>query len=506
MLANCLAEMERRYERLSSVRARNLNEANRALRQRGEHTLPYLLVVIDELADLMMIAPQAVEDAVIRLAQKSRAVGIHLVLATQRPSVDVITGMIKANVPSPHRVRRLVADRLARDPRHGRRRVAARPGRHALQAARHLAPPARPGRLRDRGGDRARRRAGRGQREQELDDGLPRAAGGLRRRRSTATSTATSTPTTTRCSTGDRHRHADADRLRVAHPAPPTGRLHAGRPADRHARAARDHLGLRGLEAADGARPRRATSSARRSPLSLGRAFRGFRLALRPLHRGNSGSRPEQEANSCAQEVGSRVVAARCGPLPLRRRDRGDGRQGTPPATFTAALISDIGKFNDKSFNQSQLEGLNRAKAKLGVKTLPLQSNSEERLPPEPDDGGTAEGANIIISAGFLLATATAQLAKKFPNIHFAITDYTCTPRRSPTRRATRSSAERRGPHLRRERVGLPRRRTSPAKMVRSMGGKHDRCGRRPEDPAGRHLDRRLSLLRAEGSSPGSRS
>ncbi len=100
VLANCVAEMERRYERLASVRARNLNEANRAFRQRGESTIPYLLVVIDELADLMMIAPQAVEDAVIRLAQKSRAVGIHLVLATQRPSVDVITGMIKANVPS----------------------------------------------------------------------------------------------------------------------------------------------------------------------------------------------------------------------------------------------------------------------------------------------------------------------------------------------------------------------------------------------------------------------
>jgi DNA segregation ATPase FtsK/SpoIIIE, S-DNA-T family len=100
VLANCLAEMERRYERLSTVRARNISEANRAFRQRGEATLPYVLVVIDELADLMMVAPQAVEDAVIRLAQKSRAVGIHLVLATQRPSVDVITGMIKANVPS----------------------------------------------------------------------------------------------------------------------------------------------------------------------------------------------------------------------------------------------------------------------------------------------------------------------------------------------------------------------------------------------------------------------
>jgi S-DNA-T family DNA segregation ATPase FtsK/SpoIIIE len=100
VLANVCEEMERRYERMSAVRARSLPEANRALRQRGEEPLPYLLVVIDELADLMMISPQAVEDAIIRLAQKSRAVGIHLLLATQRPSVDVITGMIKANVPS----------------------------------------------------------------------------------------------------------------------------------------------------------------------------------------------------------------------------------------------------------------------------------------------------------------------------------------------------------------------------------------------------------------------
>ena len=100
VLMNVVAEMERRYERLSLVRARSLPEANRAFRARGEAPLPFLLVVIDELADLMMVSPQAVEDCVIRLAQKSRAVGIHLVLATQRPSVDVITGMIKANVPS----------------------------------------------------------------------------------------------------------------------------------------------------------------------------------------------------------------------------------------------------------------------------------------------------------------------------------------------------------------------------------------------------------------------
>jgi S-DNA-T family DNA segregation ATPase FtsK/SpoIIIE len=100
VLMNVTEEMERRYERMSVARARNLPELNRALEKRGEQRVPYLLVVIDELADLMMISPQEVEDTVIRLAQKSRAVGIHLVLATQRPSVDVITGMIKANVPS----------------------------------------------------------------------------------------------------------------------------------------------------------------------------------------------------------------------------------------------------------------------------------------------------------------------------------------------------------------------------------------------------------------------
>ncbi|MBW3592267.1 MAG: DNA translocase FtsK [Actinobacteria bacterium] len=100
VLGNLLSEMERRYEKMSLARSRNLPELNRVLAARGEETLPYLLVVIDELADLMMISPQEVEDAIIRLAQKSRAVGIHLVLATQRPSVDVITGMIKANVPS----------------------------------------------------------------------------------------------------------------------------------------------------------------------------------------------------------------------------------------------------------------------------------------------------------------------------------------------------------------------------------------------------------------------
>ena len=99
-LLNIVGEMERRYERLGTARTRNIVEFNRAMLEQGRETLPYVLVVIDELADLMMVSPAEVEDAIIRLAQKSRAVGIHLVLATQRPSVDVITGMIKANVPS----------------------------------------------------------------------------------------------------------------------------------------------------------------------------------------------------------------------------------------------------------------------------------------------------------------------------------------------------------------------------------------------------------------------
>jgi len=100
VLQNVVREMETRYEIMGSYRARNLIELNRARARAGKAPLPYMLVVIDELADLMMMSPTEVEDAVIRLAQKSRAVGIHLLLATQRPSVDVITGMIKANVPS----------------------------------------------------------------------------------------------------------------------------------------------------------------------------------------------------------------------------------------------------------------------------------------------------------------------------------------------------------------------------------------------------------------------
>lgn len=109
-------EMERRYKLLAEEKIRDIKTYNQRLQQRGrkisvededgnmqqheEGAMPYIVVVIDELADLMMIAARDVEALIVRLAQKARAVGIHLVLATQRPSVDVITGLIKANVPA----------------------------------------------------------------------------------------------------------------------------------------------------------------------------------------------------------------------------------------------------------------------------------------------------------------------------------------------------------------------------------------------------------------------
>jgi S-DNA-T family DNA segregation ATPase FtsK/SpoIIIE len=115
----CVGEMERRYKLMSKLGVRNLAGYNRKLQdatERGDmltnpfsltpeapeplERLPYLVVVIDELADLMMVVGKKLEELIARLAQKARAAGIHLVLATQRPSVDVITGLIKANIPT----------------------------------------------------------------------------------------------------------------------------------------------------------------------------------------------------------------------------------------------------------------------------------------------------------------------------------------------------------------------------------------------------------------------
>ncbi|NBJ68338.1 MULTISPECIES: DNA translocase FtsK [Clostridia] len=105
-LQKVVAEMERRYELFSDTGTRNIEGYNEYIRKHNQYAedpepnLPYIVVLVDELADLMMVASNDVEDAITRLAQMARAAGIHLIIATQRPSVDVITGVIKANIPS----------------------------------------------------------------------------------------------------------------------------------------------------------------------------------------------------------------------------------------------------------------------------------------------------------------------------------------------------------------------------------------------------------------------
>jgi S-DNA-T family DNA segregation ATPase FtsK/SpoIIIE len=94
-------EMERRYELFAHVGVRDIEKFNERVGDKEkEKRLPYIVIVIDELADLMMVSPNDVEEAICRIAQKARACGIHLLIATQRPSVDVITGLIKANIPT----------------------------------------------------------------------------------------------------------------------------------------------------------------------------------------------------------------------------------------------------------------------------------------------------------------------------------------------------------------------------------------------------------------------
>ena len=111
VLRRATLEMEERLKKLAAHGVRNIEQYNKIFEPEStldlfdasgqrEQALPYIVIVIDELADLMMVEPQNVEESITRLAQMARAVGIHLILATQRPSVDVITGLIKANLPS----------------------------------------------------------------------------------------------------------------------------------------------------------------------------------------------------------------------------------------------------------------------------------------------------------------------------------------------------------------------------------------------------------------------
>lgn len=100
ILLGAVAHMERRYKMMSQVGAKNLEQFNAKMRQQGETELPRLVIIIDELADLMITSPKEVESAIMRLAQMARATGMHLILATQRPSVDILTSLIKVNIPA----------------------------------------------------------------------------------------------------------------------------------------------------------------------------------------------------------------------------------------------------------------------------------------------------------------------------------------------------------------------------------------------------------------------
>ena len=249
VLANLIGEMESRYAVMSEARARNLVELNRARKRAGEPTLPHILCVIDELADLMMVAPAEVEDSIIRLAQKARAIGIHLVLATQRPSTDVITGTIKVNIPA--RIAFAVASQV------DSRVILDQGGAETLLGQGDML-------FRPVGTSKMSRIQGAFVTEEEIarvcghwaEQGEPEFDEELLEAKE---------PEVGEGAEGEFSPDQDdllADAARVVVESETASvsmiqrrlRLHPGRPPDRHARAPRDHLRLRGLEAAPGAR------------------------------------------------------------------------------------------------------------------------------------------------------------------------------------------------------------------------------------------------------------
>ena len=251
-LQNLVREMEQRYSYMSLARTRSLIELNKVRAGRQEAPLPYILCVIDELADLMMVAPADVEDSIIRLAQKARAVGIHLVLATQSPRVDVITGMIKANVPSriafsvsSQTDSRVILDQNGAESLLGQGDMLFSPvGTSRLQRIQ--------GAYVDEAEIEKLTSAWRKQGEpefreellEEVEEEAPRSP------RADPDFDPDEDPL---LPDADPPRRRDADRVDLDAPAPPAPRLHARRPPDRHARAPRRDLRLRGLQAPPGA-------------------------------------------------------------------------------------------------------------------------------------------------------------------------------------------------------------------------------------------------------------
>ena len=170
LLAWACEKMDERYEFLRRAEVRNISSYNKltpeeiyarlapeddAERQRIPTHMPYIVIVVDELAEMMMTAEKEAEQHIVRLAQLARAVGIHLILATQKPTVDVVTGLIKGNLPAQDRVPGGQPERLPRRARRDGRRPAAGQRRHAVPDPRHLAHHPRPGDLRLRRGGHA---------------------------------------------------------------------------------------------------------------------------------------------------------------------------------------------------------------------------------------------------------------------------------------------------------------------------------------------------------------